>query len=106
MNYFIITIVSLLIGWYLGVKSAGEMTLEDINADGKKVFIKLKDKFKKKSDLNPGVIKRPNSLELRRRNESSGTKAVKESLDKFPELKKASDILTRGEAISELFPLG
>ncbi len=95
MIYFLITIVSLLIGWYLGVKSAGKASLEriEIEEDGRKTVVRVKDLVKPKSDLKPGLIKRPTPQQVYEKNrpaqEKEANRAMVETLDNIPELREA-----------------
>lgn len=88
MIYFLITIISVLIGFYLGTK----VNFELIEEDGKKIVRKVQEIIPK-SDLTPGIVKRPSAQELFKKNEDpikkAGDKAMNETLSKIPELEEA-----------------
>ncbi|HEX8965665.1 MAG TPA: hypothetical protein VF820_04515, partial [Patescibacteria group bacterium] len=75
--------------------SAGEITLKEIQDDGKKTIVKVKDLLKEKSDLKPGLIKRPTAQQQYEKNkpqeEKAAEQAMVETLDQIPELKEAKE---------------
>lgn len=84
-------LIFLLIGWYLGVKSAGEIKLSEGEGPEQSI-IKVKDLFKPKSDLTPGVIRRPSAQAVNAKKEEPVKKATNqamvETLKKIPEIEK------------------
>lgn len=91
MIYFVIfsNLLFLLVGVYIGSKLNSYTTIDE---DGKKVMSGVKNVFKSKSDLMPGVIRRPSAKEVYYKNkpedERKADEAMVETLKKFPELNK------------------
>lgn len=109
MTYFIITIASLLIGYFLGKSQGSELdNLLDMIQQGKVLTTKQLERagILAKSEIPTGQIKpktaeeiRYNKLDPKRK---EGLEAMRDTLDGIPDLKKAQELVKHLKKIDYL----
>lgn len=109
MTYFIITIASLLIGYFLGKSQGNELdNLLDMIQQGKVLTTKQLERagILAKSEIPTGQIKPKTAQDIQFKNrptqEKEGMQAMRDTLDGIPELKKAKEFTRQLKKIDYL----